>query len=870
MPVILSFLSPNPARWQPCKQLWKQMQKDSRNGSIRRSGKKQTQFHSRLLASLMAAVLVLLTACSDSDSVDTVAVPPPPPPPAPMPILSADIRRTEFGIPHIQANDWESLGYGFGYAYAQDNYCIAMREIVFALGRSAELLGEEDGNVGSDFLFQFLNGDKEAFEQEFVTALPQFARDLAAGFTEGMNRYLRDTGVENLPGGELGCRDADWVFEFDMVDYILFLRREALRGSADQGIFRQALLAVTGPDALAGSPQPLRADFGIAREQIEAAAKSLRPDDQGSNALVLGSDATQTSTGILLGNPHQPWFGSGAWYQAHLTIPGELDVAGAALHGYPFIGIGFNENIAWTHTVSFANRFTLFELPLNPENPLQYDFNGEWVDFEQDEVTIQVRLADGTLEPRSFTFYVSQYGPVLNLEGLSPLLGGWPMFNGSVLVFRDANLATGVRGITQWIQKSQATTTQEYVDALAGIGNPVFHEFAVDRNGDGFYGEISAIPLVTQEQLDTCVRGVVGPLLSAATGGVIVSLDGSDPACDWGNDPESPEGSNVYPASRLPQFFTRDYVSNSNNSYWLSDADNPLEGFPSIMGPVGGEGQQQFLRTRIGHLMVRERRAATDGLDDAPLFNLENVKAYMYENRVHGAEVVLDDVLTVCSNDTPAAAGVQDVCAVLESWDRRVNVDSVGAQIFTEFWGAIGAELGDDFQGVVVSDEFWLVDYDPTDPINTPSGIDLSIEANHTRVIAALDTARSRLEANGVPIDANWGDIQYLERGADRVAIHGGDGVMGVYGAIAASLREGGYVNPRGGNSYIQAVTWDESVCPIADVVLVPSQSTDPESPHFADQTRLYSAKEWLRFPFCEADIQAAQIGETLTLEAFE
>ncbi|MEM6606452.1 MAG: penicillin acylase family protein [Pseudomonadota bacterium] len=51
---------------------------------------------------------------------------------------------------------------------------------------------------------------------------------------------------------------------------------------------------------------------------------------------------------------------------------------------------------------------------------------------------------------------------------------------------------------------------------------------------------------------------------------------------------------------------------------------------------------------------------------------------------------------------------------------------------------------------------------------------------------------------------------------------------------------------------------------------MVPSQSTDPESPHFADQTRLYSAKEWLRFPFCEADIQAAQIGETLTLEAFE
>jgi acyl-homoserine-lactone acylase len=50
-------------------------------------------------------------------------------------------------------------------------------------------------------------------------------------------------------------------------------------------------------------------------------------------------------------------------------------------------------------------------------------------------------------------------------------------------------------------------------------------------------------------------------------------------------------------------------------------------------------------------------------------------------------------------------------------------------------------------------------------------------------------------------------------------------------------------------------------------VILVPSQSTDPESPHFADQTKLYSDKRWVRFPFCEEDIAASQIGETLLLQ---
>ncbi|MGB1140113.1 MAG: penicillin acylase family protein, partial [Halioglobus sp.] len=122
------------------------------------------------------------------------------------------------------------------------------------------------------------------------------------------------------------------------------------------------------------------------------------------------------------------------------------------------------------------------------------------------------------------------------------------------------------------------------------------------------------------------------------------------------------------------------------------------------------------------------------------------------------------------------------------------------------------------------------------------------------------------LDDAGVALDAPWGEVQFLERNDERVPIHGGNGNRGIYGAISAGLTEGGYVNPRAGNSYIQVVTWDDSECPIADVILVPSQSTNPESPHFADQTKLYSNKEWVRWPFCEEQIQAQQIGDTLMI----
>lgn len=227
--------------------------------------------------------------------------------------------------------------------------------------------------------------------------------------------------------------------------------------------------------------------------------------------------------------------------------------------------------------------------------------------------------------------------------------------------------------------------------------------------------------------------------------------------------------------------------------------------------------------------------------------------------------MVLDDVLAVCA--TPPAEPVLEACSALAGWDRRVNLDSRGAQVFVEFWRAIREELAHPFQNVVDNDRFWAVDFDPEDPLNTPAGIDLTLEDNHRRVIAALSTATDRLEAAGVPLTAAWGEVQFLERNGERVPIHGGPGPMGVYGAISVGLSEGGYINPGSGNSYLQAVTWDDGECPIADVILVPSQSTDPDSAHYADQTRLYSDKRWVRFPYCESDIAAAQIGETLILE---
>src|SRR5471032_2281717 len=77
--------------------------------------------------------------------------------------LSAEIRRTTCGVPHIRASDERGLGYGIGYAYAQDNLCLLANEVVTVNGERAKYFGpeqatlEERNNLVSDVFFTWLN-----------------------------------------------------------------------------------------------------------------------------------------------------------------------------------------------------------------------------------------------------------------------------------------------------------------------------------------------------------------------------------------------------------------------------------------------------------------------------------------------------------------------------------------------------------------------------------------------------------------------------------------------------------------------------------------------------------------------------------------
>ena len=142
------------------------------------------------------------------------------------------------------------------------------------------------------------------------------------------------------------------------------------------GALAVAVLAAAPPVAKVGQAP---VDLQQAAAEIRHYSFNDNPDggELGSNGWAFGRNATPDGRGLLLGNPHFPWTGTNRFWEMHQTIPGKLDVMGATVGLSPVVVIGFNKDVAWTHTVSTGKRFTLYELKLDPKDPTVYLVDGQ-------------------------------------------------------------------------------------------------------------------------------------------------------------------------------------------------------------------------------------------------------------------------------------------------------------------------------------------------------------------------------------------------------------------------------------------------------------------------------------------------------------
>ncbi len=806
---------------------------------------------SRLAALASAAALTLVPALMAAAPTTAQATPAAGPAARVTAKYTATITRTEHGIPHITANGWGSLGFGSGYATAGTSICDLADVLITARGDRSRYLGPNrrysdhvsmmGTNLQADVLARDLRARRVVEKLLASKAGPGAkARAMVRGYAVGVNTWLAKNRTRIT---DPACKGKPW------------LRTKATTLDMWYGIYLANILASTGhflPQIVGATPPaptdvptlPVSARFAPAPRQMpnrDALLKGLGKDPAspfGSNATAVGRTDTTTRRGMVLGNPHFPWVGRYRFTQQHLTIPGVYNVAGASLMGSPVVNIGWNKQVAWSHTVSTAYRFTPYEYRLvgSPTSYLSTD--GGIRNLERRVVKVPVKRADGSIGTASEDLYRTPEGYVISDP--SALMEWTPV---SVFAVRDAN-AEQLRTIDTFLEMGAATGVRDLIARQdAGGGMPWVNTTAADRAGNVVYADHSVVPNVSNTLANRCMTPV-GRVLQQVAG--LPGLDGTRARadCAWGTDADA-QRPGIFGPGNLPVTYRTDWVINANDSYWLPNPRQKLTGFARI---IGCEACVRTLRSRVVYRYVDSWVKAGHKVSPRHLASTQ------HRNRVYGAEVMSanGDLDKVCR-----AAGGTAACTALRAWDRTSNTSSRGNHIFEEFVKRLPSP------GLVPGPSIWKVPFDQNDPLHTPRDLD---ETN-SDVIAAMKGALDHLAARKIPWTATWGSLQVAgDRGAPAIPIGGGLGdEAGNANAIASrepASNKDRFKPVSYGSSHIQAIAFLDRGRISARTILTYGQSDNPRSRWSSDQTRLFSAQKWVSFPWTSAQIRAQRVSK--------
>jgi acyl-homoserine-lactone acylase len=380
--------------------------------------------------------------------------------------LNVQIRRTNYGVPHILADDLGSAGYGLAWVMMEDYREEVARAILRSNGRWGMAMGQD--SIEGDF------AGRLAHEYAAWTyhRLPADVREVYFGFAKGMNDFamvyrdeLPDWVPEDFTPHDIAARD---ISVWDAGAVTSFARRR----SRNQG-------QTAGPNPVESSPSDLLSTW-MAWAQREGEGDP----EVGSNAWAFGPERSETGNALLLRNPHLSW--SAGYYEAHVRIPGVLDFYGDFRLGGPFTTIGgFNHRLGFATTNNYPDLEQLYALLRDPQNPDAYLFDGGSVPQDVRSVRVEFKEGEGVgSEAREFKF--SALGPVIHETP------------DTLYVVRSHQL-TQFRVGEQWLRMMQAQNLDQWKKAM-GIRAKVSSNLTyADADGNILIFWNAAIPSLPHE-----------------------------------------------------------------------------------------------------------------------------------------------------------------------------------------------------------------------------------------------------------------------------------------------------------------------------------------------------------------------------------
>lgn len=503
-----------------------------------------------------------------------------------------DIVRDSLGIPHIFAPTDAEVAYGLAWAESEDDFQSLQEVILPVKGLMGSVMGKK--GAAGDYAFALFRC-REITEERWNTLSPAFLK-LAAGYVQGLNDYAAAHPDEILHKG---------IFPVSIQEYV------------SASVF--ALTIFNGAD------QALIRIFKNAEWEAPDLYK------KGSNSIAVSPSKTSTGEAFLLINAHQPNTGPQAFYEAHLCSEEGLNIIGGLLAGGPCILHGVNENLGWAHTVNYCDRMDEFQLEMNPDNPLQYKFDGQWLDLEVKTIRLKIKGIPITVKRK---LYWSKYGATMkNKQGFFSIRLG-------------ANMRIGA--LDQWYQMDKARNFSEFYAALNRQELSMFNIMYADRYDTIFYVNNALMPVRDTSPVYHWRRTVPGNTSQTL----------------W---------TSFRPLTQLPQYINpkSGFLFNTNHSSFRATAKDDDLNPAAFANADGWERYSNNRSERLMMLMPRHDKLSYEKFKQIKFDRqLPPVLLYPYG---------IDSMWRLREEDYPDLA---PLISTFKKWNRRGEADSKGAAIF--------------------------------------------------------------------------------------------------------------------------------------------------------------------------------------------
>ncbi|PKD43491.1 penicillin acylase family protein [Rhodohalobacter barkolensis] len=715
------------------------------------------------------------------------------------------IRRTEFGVPHMNAENLEAAGFALGFLQMEDHGDRVAELLLKSRGEWAKynnLTGSERSSAIDSDASNRLDYKRAV---ETWPALEKDTRDFISGFAQGVNRY-----IEMHPD-----EFDDWV-KPHYTAYDVHARNIV---SPSSGSIRRFLSAFERQrereDNEVAMGDRLN-EISLLEDQTvwaRLAAKSEEPHpDVGSNVWAFAPERTTSGNAILMRNPHLSW--DAGYYEAQVKVPGKFNFYGDFRIGQA-VGIigGFNEKLGWSTTNNSPDLDEIYSFTADPERPDHYLLDGASVPLQKETVSVEFKYGEATgTETREF--WSTPYGPVILRE------------DGKVYVIKsagDGEFRTG----EQFFKMMKAQNLDEWKEAMHMRARVSSNLTYADADGNIFYVWNASMPERPHEAGgDTTAFHVTS------------SDEMWHDFTDWEMLPqlENPEGG---------------YLRNENDTFHFTNMNEILrpEDYPSFY-------PEPQLRLRSQHSL--------ELIDNDEKFSLEDIVELKHSERMLMADRVKANLITAVEQTEPEGE-IAEALQLMREWDNTVARDSRGGVLFKTWWNRYSATA--DSQRVQSSPE--SVGYSATpeklftqpwsydDPVKTPYGL-ADFERAAESFEWAVEEAKDRYGHWNLP----WGEVHRAVIGELDLPVGGCTGLLGCYRVIWFTDHEEDdqKLQVRGGDGWVFAVEFGE--IPRAYTVLAYGQSIKEDSPHFNDQLLIFTNNEMTPVAFTDEDVEKQLIRE--------